>query len=48
MRSGPEAVEVESLEVAVVSSLVVKGEQKVLYRDESGHWSVHKSFMNYA
>jgi len=31
MRSGPEAVEVESLEIAVVSSFVVKGEQKVLW-----------------
>jgi len=31
MRSGPEAVEFESLETVVVSSLVVKGEQKVLW-----------------
>jgi len=35
MRSGPESVEVESLKIAVVSSLVVKGEQKGLWRDES-------------
>jgi len=28
MRSGPEAVEVESLEIGVVSSLVVKGSKK--------------------
>jgi len=39
MRSGPEAVEVEGLEIAVVSSLVVEGEQKVLRRDGSEHWS---------
>jgi len=45
MRSGPEAVEVESLEIAVVCSLVVKGEQKVLWRDESEHWSDRRSFM---
>jgi len=45
MRSGPEAVEVESLEIAVVSSLVVNGEQKVLWRDESEHWSERRSFM---
>jgi len=38
MRSGPEAVKVESLEIAVVSSLMVKGEQKELWRDESEHW----------
>jgi len=29
----------------VVSSLVVKGEQKVLWRGESEHWSERKSFM---
>jgi len=34
MRSGPEAVEDESLAIAVVSSLVVK-EQKVLWSVES-------------
>jgi len=45
MRSGPEAVEVESLEIAVVSSLVGKGEQKVLWSDESEHWSERRSFM---
>jgi len=45
MRSGPEAVEVESLEIAVVSSLLVMGEQKVLWRDESKHWSESRSFM---
>jgi len=45
MRSEPEAVEVESLEIAVVSSLVVKGEQKGLWRDESEHWSERRSFM---
>jgi len=45
MRSGPEAVEVESLEIAVVSSLVVKEEQKVLWRDESEHSSERRSFM---
>jgi len=49
MRSGPEAVEADSLEIAVVSSLVVKGEQKVLWRDGSEHWSEHwserRSFM---
>jgi len=39
MRSGPEAVEIESLKILVVSSLLVKGEQKVLWRDESKHWS---------
>jgi len=32
-------VEVESLEIAVVSYLVVKGEQKVLWSVESEHWS---------
>jgi len=41
MRLGPEAVEVKSLEIAVVSSLVVKGEQKVLWRDESENQSKH-------
>jgi len=45
MKSGPEAVEVESLEIAVVSSLVVKGKQKMLWRDESEHWSERRSFM---
>jgi len=45
MRSGPDAMEVESLEIAVVSSLVMKGEQKVLWRDESEHWSERRSFM---
>jgi len=45
MRSGPEAVEDESLEIAVASSLVVKGKQKMLWRDESEHWSEHRSFM---
>jgi len=45
MRSGPEAMEVESLEIAVVSSLVMKGKQKVLRRDESEHWSERRSFM---
>jgi len=44
MRSGSEAVEVESLEMAVVSSLVVKEEQKVLWRDGSEHWSKRRSF----
>jgi len=39
MRLGPEAVEIERLEIAAVSSLVVKGEQKVLWRDEFEHWS---------
>jgi len=34
MRSGHEAVEVESLEIAIVSFLMVKGEQKVLWRNE--------------
>jgi len=37
MKTGPEAVEVESLEIAVVSSLVVKREQKVLWRNELSH-----------
>jgi len=45
MRSGLEAVKVESLEIAVVSSLVVKGEQKVLWRGGSEHWSERRSFM---
>jgi len=45
MRLGPVAVEVESLEIAVVSSLMVKGEQKVLWRNESEHWSERRSFM---
>jgi len=45
MRSDLEAVKVESLEIAVISSLVVKGEQKVLWRDESKHWSELRSFM---
>jgi len=45
MRSGPEAVEVESLKITVVSSLVVKREQKVLWRDESEHWNERRSFM---
>jgi len=45
MRSGPEAVEVKSLEIAFVSSLVVKEEQKVLWRDESEHWFERRSFM---
>jgi len=45
MRSGLEAVEVESLEIAVVSSLVVKEEQKVLWMDESEHWSECRLFM---
>jgi len=45
MTSGPEAVEVESLEIAVVSFLVVKGEQKVLWRDETEHWSKRRLFM---
>jgi len=45
MRLGPEAVEVESMEVAVVSSLVVKGKQKVLWRDESMHWFERRLFM---
>jgi len=39
MKLGPEPVEVESLEIAVVSSLMEKEEQKVLLRDESRHWS---------
>jgi len=38
-------VKVEILEIAVVSSLVVKAEQKVLWRDESEHWFERKSFM---
>jgi len=37
MKSGPDAVEVESLEIAVVSSLMEKGEQKVLFK--SRYWS---------
>jgi len=45
MRSGPEAVEVKSLEIAVVSSLVVKREQNVLWTDESEHWSERRLFM---
>jgi len=45
MRLGPKAVEVESLEIAVASSLVVKVEQKVLWRNESEHWSERISFM---
>jgi len=45
MKSGPEAVEAESLEIAVVSSLVVQGEQKVLWRDESEHWFERRSNM---
>jgi len=45
MRSRPEAVEVESLEIAVVSYLVVKEEQKVFWRDKSEHWSERRSFM---
>jgi len=45
MRSGPEAVEVESLEIAVVSSLVVKGGAELLWRDESEHWSKQRLFM---
>jgi len=45
MRSGPEAMEVDSLEIAAVSSLVVKSEQKELCRDESEHWSERRSFM---
>jgi len=45
LRSGLEAVEVESLESAVLSSLVMKGEQKVLQRDESKHWPERRSFM---
>jgi len=45
MKSGPEAVEVESLKIAIVSSFVVKGEQKVLRRYESEHWSKHRLFM---
>jgi len=38
-------VEVESLKIAVVSSLVVKGEQKVLWRNGFEHWSNRRSFM---
>jgi len=38
-------VEVESLEIVVVSSLVVKGEQIVLWSDESEHWSELRLFM---
>jgi len=34
-----------SLKIAVLSSLVVKGEQKVLWKDESEHWSKRRSFM---
>jgi len=45
MKSRPEAVEVENLEIAVVSSLVVKRDQKVLWMDESEHWSERRSFM---
>jgi len=45
MKSGPEAVEVENMEIAVVSSSVVKEEQKVLWRDKSEHWSERRSFM---
>jgi len=45
MRSGPEAVEVESMEIAVLSSLVVKAEQKVLRRDETKHWSERRLFI---
>jgi len=45
MRSGPEAVEVESLEIAVVRFLVVMGVRKVLWKDESKHWSERKLFM---
>jgi len=45
MRSGPKAVEVDSLEVEVVNSLVVKREQKVLWMDKSEHWSERRSFM---
>jgi len=40
MRSGPDLVEVESLEIEIESSLVVKGEQKVLRRDRSERWLV--------
>jgi len=45
MKMGPETVEVESLEIAVVSSLMVKGEQKVLWRDESKQLSERRLFM---
>jgi len=45
MKSKPKAVEVESLQIAVVSSLVAKEEQKVLWRDEYEHWSKRRSFM---
>jgi len=38
-------VDVESLEIAVVSALVVKGEQKVLWNDESEHWSERRLFI---
>jgi len=44
MRSGSEAVKVKSLEIAVISFLVVKGEQKVLQRNESNHLSERRSF----
>jgi len=33
--SGSEAVDIESLAIAVVSSLVVKGKQNVLWSDEA-------------
>jgi len=42
---GAEAVKLESLEIAVVSSLMEKGEQRVLYRNESRHWSERRLFM---
>jgi len=38
-------MEVERLEIAVVSSLVVKGEQKVLWWDEAKRWSERRLFM---
>jgi len=44
MRPGPEIMEVDSLKIAVASSLVVKEEQKVLWRDVSENWSERRSF----
>jgi len=37
-----------SLDIAVVSSLVVKGKQNVLWSDESERWSERRLFLNHA
>jgi len=39
-------MDVESLEIEVVSSLVVKREQNMLWSDKSEQWSERRLFMN--